>query len=206
MRMTLKSKNVTPYGGQFQLNDPAHGIVGFGTDFNMLYTNCRLWRKANGWGIGLHFEDELEQAVCAKYPAACTHAFDDGLPVRRGRLQDTIVARGTKVMIAHWLNHAQVVTQDEANARAAVCAKCPWKTEINYSCGGPCGEIVGIISMTADKSTTPDVGNTSCGICGCFLRTAVWLPLSVQCNGLTSDMIAEFNQIRASDYPCWKKC
>jgi hypothetical protein len=201
MKMRILAKDLV---GHFSLNLPAQGIVGTGTTFEMLYNNCVKWRKANAMPVGLGFEDELEQAVCQKYPTAC-HIDTTDLPQPKGTLSAGDVLRGSKVMIAHWVKGSPLVTQEEANARAAVCSKCPWRTEVRYSCGAPCGELVSFAAGVGAKQTDPALGDWSCGICHCFLKAAVWLPLDTQCVGVDAHLRAEFKQVR-TQVPCWKKC
>lgn len=208
MKMLLRSKHQIPYGSHFKLNLPEKGIVGLGSDFDALYRSCVTWRKANGWAIGLNFENELEAEVCAKHPHECVMDTSN-LPKPKGVIDSSTIARGSATMFevlkARLKGDLQLVSQDEANARAATCDKCPWKVTMRYGCGGPCGAIVDIITATASKETNPPMGSYACGICQCFLRAAVWLDLDVQCSSLEQAIKDEFKQVQ-TEYPCWKKC
>jgi hypothetical protein len=206
MKMRLKNQFQTPHGSHFRLNLPAQGMVGFGSDFPALVSSCKTWRKANAWPIGLGFEDELETVVCQHYGHEC-RMDTTNLPQPKGVMHGDTIARGSRTLLAiikaRVTGTFQLVSQDEANARAAVCNKCPWKVTMKYSCGGACGEILELITATADKETTPPMGEYACGICQCFLKAAVWTPLDLQLTSLEQSVKDEFQQVKA-EYPCWK--
>lgn len=205
MKMLLRSKFHVPYGSHFRLDLPKQGMVGIGSDFAQLLTSCSAWRKANGLPVGLHFEDELETEVCRHYPNECTMDTTN-LPQPKGTIDGSVIASGSRVLLEHILNGRQLVSQEEANQRAAICMKCPWRVSMRHGCGGPCGAIVAIISATASKDTVPPLGNYSCGICRCFLKAAAFLPLEVQCVGIDAQTKAEFSQVQVAYPECWKRC
>lgn len=196
----LHNANRIPYGGAYVINLPEQGMVGYGMNFPALLKSIKEWRRANSWPVGLEFEAEVENVICRKYPDEC----DEGIisKPRKTKLSLATVLRGTKVLLAFKLAGSPYVSQDEANARAAICSACAFNQEYAKPCGGNCGGLKEVVSAIVGNQHTPyDDQLKSCGICGCVSRAHIWLPLSFLEKGLTSDMKQSFNAVEH----CWKK-
>lgn len=203
LKAVLKNKGTIPYGSRYVLNIPEKGIVAFGTNFEMLLTNAKAYRRANGIPVGLGFEDEVEREVCAAYPAECIET-DSRIPDRQRRYTFTDVIAGTKAMIAFKLAGSPLVDQAEANRRAAICAKCPNNVSFVSGCNHFCGELKDIVLDLIGVKTTPhDVNLHSCAICGCYAQASVWVELGVQVQGLTDIQKLQF-QTAKEQHGCWK--
>ena len=190
-----------PYGAKYSLNLPERGMVGEGYNFDTLSVSVKLYRKANAIPVGLAFEDELEQAVCEKYPQECS-TYDPTIPVRK-RLKFGDVLRGTMVMVSHKLAGSPLVDQAEANARAKTCSTCIYNIQFPMPCSGICAQLKSIVNNAVGNRSTPyDSENRSCGICGCHTSAAVHLPLEIQCIGVTTEQRAQFARVEH----CWKQC
>lgn len=203
MKPVLKFKGTVPYGGQFVLNLPDRGMIGMGTNFDMLLTNLKKYRRANAIPVGLDFENEVEREVCAAYPAECreTSAL---IPDRERRYSFEDVIQGTKAMIAFKVAGSPLVDQAEANRRAAICSKCPNNVSFVLPCGGSCGELNEIVkAIVGGKSTPSDAQLRSCAICSCQLASSVWVELSVQWNVLSEERKSQFRTAR-DQIGCWK--
>jgi hypothetical protein len=202
LKPRLRARGGIPYGGEFKLNLPDLGFVGSGTTFDMLMTNIRKWRFANGLANGLGLEEEVERELCKLYPAECVET-DSRVP-QRETLDVSAVIQGTKVMARHKLSGLPLVSQEEADRRAAVCVRCPSNMDFRKPCAGICGELKDLVMSMVGHRTTPHGERLkSCQICACFISAAVWLPLDVQLADLTEEQKAQF-QFASDTVGCWK--
>ncbi len=199
----LKFKSGVPHGGMFVLKLPDRGLVGKATSFSGLCREVRLWRKANGFPIGLGLTDEIEQAVCQAYPDEC-HIEDNRIPDRSRRYSLSHVMQGTMTMIRHKLAGSQLVDSSEAERRAAICRNCPNNVSFSKPCSGTCAELKALVNaIVGSRMTKYDEDLKSCQICGCFLSASVWVPLEVQMPSLTEQQKAQF-EYAAQTVGCWK--
>lgn len=202
MKLRLKNKGIIPYGGTFRYVDPHSGMEFRNYQFDGLVSKIRAHRQANGFPIGLEFEQEVENQVCQNHPDEC-EAFDPRIP-RRRRLALSDVLRGTGVMMQHKLAGSPLESREVAEARARTCLKCQWNTDFDRPCStGICGELKALVSSVINhQGTQYDRDLKSCNICGCFIQASIWLPLDIQCRGVTEDMKEAFKAVPA----CWKVC
>lgn len=202
MKWKLKAPGQVPYGAQYMLDLPERGMVGTGTVFDMLETRVRLWRKANGWPMGLGLSEEIEQCVCEKYPAEC-EADDTLLPIRRRLTLDDVI-RGTKVILAMKLHPDPLVPKAEAERRGAICEKCPLAIQFPKPCGGLCGELKTIVdSVIGGYDTRFDTDYRSCSVCSCYFSSQIRIKYELLDKGLTDQMRGEFRMANEA-YNCWK--
>lgn len=203
MKPALKSKGTIPYGSWYALNLPEKGMVGGGTNFEMLLTNIKAYRRANAIPIGLGLEDEVEREVCLAYPSECVET-DARIPDRQRRYTFTDVIAGTKAMITFKLSGSPLVDQEEANQRASICKSCPNNVSFVSGCNHFCGELKDIVlALIGGKATPDDVNLHSCAICGCYIQASVWVDLGVQVKGLTDLQKLQF-QTAKDQHGCWK--
>lgn len=194
---------MVPFGGVFNLNDTARGMVGFGSNFDQLVNNIGQWRRANGVPIGLGFIDEVEDAVCRQYPNEC-HQTHPQLPNPEQRLNWRDVLHGTVVMVKQKLSGTPLVSDAEAERRAAICVGCKFNQHITYGCTGGCPELNNVIAaIVGAKRTSADDKLRGCGICHCSLRSAVYVDLSIQQSVLTKEQIDKFKVAKEIN-GCWK--
>jgi hypothetical protein len=200
----IKSGLGVPYGGIYLLDLPEKGMVGSGTDFGMLLDRIREWRRANGVPIGLGFEEEVEREICPRYPDMC-YETDVRVPKLGGRLGLGDIVSGTKNLLRFKIAGSPLVSQEEANRRAAICAKCPWNTDFQMPCGGGCGALKGLAQQFIGNQTTPYDNNLkSCSICHCYNSVAVWLPVGIQWQTLNDEQKLQFEFAAESSMGCWK--
>ena len=127
-------------------------------------------------------------------------------PFRPHRISLSDVIRGTQVMAAFKLAGSPLVDQVEANRRAALCVNCPLNMSFSLPCGGVCSELKRLVtSMVGQSKTKYDERLHACCICHCFLHAAVWLPLEIQCLGVTDEMKEHFKALLPT-IDCWKQC
>lgn len=203
----LKHVQAIPIGGSFTLNLPDKGIVGYGLNFQRLVRSVTEYRHANAIPCGLGLNDEIERAVCEQYPLEC-HEADPAIPKRQTRMSYREMLHGTQVMLQHKLQGSPLVPLEEAERRAAICAVCPYNTEVQLPCGGKCGALKALVAAwIGTRHTQYDSRLKSCGICKCYLEASVHVPLEIQCVGVDEDQRAQFKYVREVEKrACWKQC
>lgn len=105
------------------------------------------------------------------------------------------------VAARHIESGGEMVPQEEAERRAAICVGCPKNVPISGMCASCKVAEVGswIYRIIRGAHTSQDHSLMSCGICGCDTRLAVWSPLSVQRDDrFTADDFLTANR------NCWK--
>lgn len=199
MEMCISRKSEPPYGGQWELNRPDLGLVGKGYIFDVLVDRCRKWRVANGVPIGLGFAAEVERECCRQKPDHC-QPCNVKLHPRRLTFQDLLT--GTSSMLSFMAAGSPLVSAAEAERRAGICAKCPFNVEYSTPCGGICSSLKNLVkSIIGNAATSRDADLRSCYICGCFLRSSVWVPVDLQLKPLSEKQ----RQTLAAVPHCWKK-
>jgi hypothetical protein len=200
VKLALKAWNGVPYGGGYRVKDPLSGVEIFGVTFNMWIQRMRDQRKANGFPIGIEFEQEMEQLVCAHYPQECENIDIDKIRTRSLGLHDIMV--GTTVMAKFVVSGMRVVPQEEAERRAGICLNCPHNARFAKPCNGVCAELAALVrTIVGQHGTSKDTGLHACMICACFLPAAVYLPLTTQIPPLSDGQKAQFESVPN----CWKK-
>jgi hypothetical protein len=203
VRTRLVSKGRIPYGGMWTPKDPLTGDVIRAVTFEQLVAKAAAARRANGLHIGSEFEDEVEQWCCEAHPDECQDV-DPERP-RRKRLTLDDVVRGAKVLLSFKLGGSRLVDRAEAERRAKICARCSLNTGYQRPCAA-CHELTNIVrSITGGETTSVDDRLHVCHVCGCELKSAVWLELSDQCKGVTPSMAREFSYMHDA-IGCWKQC
>lgn len=202
MMKKLKARSRVPYGGEFVTKDRLTGIEFRGTTFEMVFNRVVASRKANGLPMGLDFATEVEGWLCEDHPSECDER-NPAIPRKPRELGMADVLNGTKVMLAHFLGGSKVVSPEEAERRADICAGCRYNVPFRTPCGGICTELLAIVErVIKGRGTSKDASLQSCFICGCVLRAAVWTEIPIQCKGVDENMKKQF----ASVPNCWKQC
>jgi hypothetical protein len=193
----LKSHSLVPYGGKFAWFDPISRVTVSAHNFSRLLDKVRDERLANSLPFTTALSQQIENDLCSAYPSEC-HSINPSIPPR-ARLRFADVVAGTKAMGNHLLNHKQLVPPTTALARATECSTCPYNIPFSKPCA-LCPDLRNVVkTLTGSLSTPIDPKLHSCSICGCFLQSAVWLPLQVQRSVLSSQQIDHFSIVG-----CWK--
>lgn len=205
MRPRLMSRVLMPHGGMFHIEDPLTKYPLEGTTFGMLYDRAVSYRRSNSIPIGLDYEDEIECKVCERYPDECEISKRGlGIPLVAPGLYD--VVRGSMVMINHKAHESQLVDQAEAERRAAICSKCPFKAQMTLPCARCLSALENVVlAITGAHHTQYDERLAACGVCKCYISASVWLPLETQCVGVSDEMRERFAFAKES-FNCWKNC
>lgn len=199
----LKARHSVPYGGSYSLSMPEKGMVGFGTAFDGLVRSCKEWRKANGFPIGLGYDEELEVEVCRKYPAECVET-DSRVPPTQIRYGVDTVLQGTRVLARFNLEGRPFVEREEAERRAKICSGCSWNLDHQRPCGGGCGGIKELVlSIVGSQGTSQDHNLRVCSVCKCWNAAAVWIPMSILAKDLDQEQENQF-LFAFEQMGCWR--
>jgi hypothetical protein len=197
--MCITAKSSPPYGGEWILNRSDVGIVGQGYIFEVLVKNCMEWRLANGLPVGIGFEYEVERTCCEQYPDECQ---PKDVSKRPRTLTYHDVLTGTATMFSFMAAGRPLENAATAEARASICAVCPNNVQFSTPCGGICGTLKKMVqSIVGSAGTSKDHQLKSCYICGCYIQSAVWLPLELQLKPLSDEQRSSLASVRG----CWKR-
>lgn len=197
--MKMRLKYLT---GNFKYQEPMSGQWFFVTRYDLLLKKLYRMYQQNGWPVGLSFEQEIEQQLCQNHPELCES--DSPKLRRRRRLTWGDLMRGTRVLLSFKLAGSPIVEPEEADRRAALCAKCPANCQFDKPCGGICGELADMVRAAVGSRRTKSHDQLkACGICHCLLEAAVQIPLEHQCKGVTPEMKTDFAELGEN---CWKQC
>lgn len=192
--MFLKTKDTVPPGG-FIYRQPETGHLMKGTTFRELLAKVATHRNNNRIETTSRLSDEIEQAICARLSPEDQHAHcKDGLPSRK-TISWREVDRFLGTMAAWAQGGLKLVSQEEAERRAAICEKCP----LNIGLHG-CGMCRMALNEAREKilkrGTSHDSSLKACGVCGCDNKLQVHVPLNV----------LKSRQQEGLSYPdfCWK--
>lgn len=173
--LAWKNKNAIPLGG-FRFFQPETETLITAPHWNALVNSVRQHREANELPIDPGLEHEIEMFMCSELPDGCREVPDP--PKAQITIGGAITF--TKILAEVFLRGNPRVDLDEANRRAAICAKCPDNVEAT-GCK-PCHSrnIKKLVERLSGTETTKhDKMLQSCRHCGCFNRVQVWFPLDV---------------------------
>ena len=138
-------------------------------------------RARHGGDLDAGWELRLQDEICAndEYKSLCLEVEDVESTVENvkhiGR-QD--VQQFFQVVKRFIEDGGKLESQDEAERRAAICAKCPRNVPIR-GCMGCSGLIPKLLKVTKGASTSLDQELKGCSVCGCQLKAKVHLPTAV---------------------------
>jgi hypothetical protein len=148
-----------------------------GGDWVDLVKNCHMLIIRLGKIPPINLPQQVEDLLCARL-AGNTNC----VPCSRGKqtLGFREIARWVRAMY-HFAkeNKFELVSQEVAEQRAEICAKCPLQISTS-GCWG-CKGIAGMLPAIAGARKTPfDQQLKACGVCGCYNAVSVHLPLETQ--------------------------
>lgn len=129
-------------------------------------------RKATGGDLEIGWAERLDDELCQEHPNY--PCVEEGPPSERrltlSDLKNFLHAASTFID-----SGASFVPQEEAESRAAICARCPLNVPVT-GCFGCAGIANAAMDFIAQRKTEQDDKLQSCQICGCFMRVKVWMP------------------------------
>jgi|APGre2960657404_1045060.scaffolds.fasta_scaffold02990_3 hypothetical protein len=140
--------------------------------------------------LGLTFDNEWAtygNCCCLALPTslrdeACAK-ISDATPevLRRKYLNSASTVMRFLATVVSWWKSDEVVTQEKADARGAVCAKCPHNlAPIGTECGKCNGNAAAIATkifqFIGKRKTASDHLLDTCSLCSCSLKLMCWTP------------------------------
>lgn len=190
----IKDPNKTPPGGYFEYVQPESNLLFRHHSRMWLAHEVKAHRQAMGYPVGPNFEVEIDEGVCKRQPHICIDENERNFRQRQ-RLGWAEVVDGTETLFRHFVAGSPLVSQEEAESRARVCAGCQYNVSFKKPCGGLCGQLATLVNKVVGARLVSNAGAiNSCALCGCYLNAAVWLPI-------------EFQRVNGGEYPswCWKQ-
>lgn len=170
----LRDLTISPPGG-FSYYQKETGYNVTGITWRQLLDRVAQHRRNNNLPIGEDFGNEIEQAICDRLSIESQLDYCDmGARIPKSVAWQQIEGF-LKFVGAHILARGALVTQEEAERRAAICARCPLNMGL-HGCA-VCRSTVEVFRQTIlERSTQQDAVLQACGICGCELKTMVHVP------------------------------
>lgn len=142
-------------------------------DFGQFLRMVREHRRATGGDLDIGWEERLQHELCQEHPEY--RCMEEGKPA------DRTLTLGDVKQFLHTASNfidqgGQFVTQQEADRRALICTRCPLNQHVS-GCFGCAGIADAAMNFIAQRKTANHDDLQSCGICGCFLRVKVWMPV-----------------------------
>lgn len=203
IEFTIPDLNRTPPGGyEWTVAETGHTIAHY---------NWKAFREmveshylANGIELKQDWENYIIDEMCKKKGPIWRKNCKRGIP-RSGKLSLGAMLSFLRTM-GNWaksLAQGQdpFVSQEEADRRSAICATCPHNIPITLGCGSCMAQISsGLQSILGGKTVKHGKECGSCGLCGCVINAAVWIPLEPQQSALNEETKEKF---RNAPW-CWK--
>jgi hypothetical protein len=136
-------------------------------------------RVANGIPIKPGWEIAAEDFACRGMPPGVCHETDPRFGWLSGAaMRFEAVLEGTRILGSWMASGRPMVSQEQADARSAVCAGCTHNVDPAgcQTCAWPA--LTNLVAGILGKHTSRHHENLkSCASCGCNLKVKVWVPL-----------------------------
>lgn len=133
----------------------------------------------NKYNISNKFIDkQIQTQICENIdPSLCEYTNAIKIGYRKNfNISDV---KSFLAAVTNTLKEGGVVSQEEANRRAKICARCPLNKSIGgcYGCGGIANSV---FSLIGKRKHGLEGRLKQCKACGCYLDAKVWVPLNAQ--------------------------
>lgn len=204
--LRLKYPNETPPGYWRFPRHPEIPLTGDpnefipGGDIQDLTTKVHNFRVVNRLPLG-DPQSEIEDWICRNTGAQC-------VPARAITFKPGVMAKGQMVArflsaMAQWMAQGGHVPQEEAEARAELCAGCPWNAHIDdITCFGCFGLTEKVIKILGGRKTRMDESLRFCALCGCSNAVSAFVPMEILAR---AHKLEEFPIDIGNGTPCWKR-
>jgi hypothetical protein len=148
-----------------------------GGDWHNLVRNCEKLTTSLGGVPAPDFSFQVEDTLCQRLAGdtACKPCSQVSQTISFNSIVRWVTAMYN--FVAN--NRFELVEQDEAERRAAICASCPYQVS-TAGCWG-CKGIAGMLPAIAGaRKTSYDAQLQACNVCGCYNAVSVHLPVNVQ--------------------------
>jgi len=136
-------------------------------------------------------DQEIQQQMCERFGPDKVKMYceGDGVTVEGVNLGWRDILQGTKVLGAFVLAGRPLVSQVEADRRAAICSGCSRNVGFGKPCGGLCGELQEAVeAIVGHQTTVYDDKLEACAVCKCSLKSKVWVPMEFVNIGITDEI------------------
>lgn len=177
-KLRLKHLNTVPSGG-WRYEQPETGEVIRSENYVHLIRDVIVHRQRNNIPVAT-VEDDIHTYLCnvlgpdwCQYKMKSTTQYATEKKYTIYDVQDFVSA------VTQTIKSGGVVSQQEAERRARICAQCPLNKTIAgcYGCKGIANAVMSLIGARAHGQ---EGKLRQCGGCGCFLDAKVWVPLDAQ--------------------------
>lgn len=192
--MKLRSLDVGPPGNwRYRQEETGHWMTGI--TFGSLIKKVAQHRQNNKLPMG-DVAKEIEEQICERMEAADQLANCDSGTRYASSVGWQQVEAFLKTAGAYVASGGALVSQSEAERRAAICAQCPLNVGM-HGCSICRATIEVFRSSILKRSTEKDKDLRACGVCGCENKAQVHLPLAT--------LRAGTGELDYSPNPqCWK--
>lgn len=197
----LPTRKVTP-PGEFDYTQPETGGHFHSHDWVAFSRAVRDHRLANHIPISPQWEEELVDQMCRDNPKWPCRRIDAARHKRKGF--SFAAAMGFLNFLKSWVlkHQGQYVSQEEAERRAAICARCDFNKPMSHGCGGCMTALLRAIStLKGGRKTSKDSELNACQICSCSNAVQVWMPIEPLVEAAPQDVRQTLSNISW----CWKK-
>lgn len=186
---------ITPPGG-WRFTDPTTGFTSVGITFQQLVQRVAVLRQNNNITTVGSLSEEIEEAICNAMPPEDQAVWCDmGMRPPPQSVDWQQVQQFLNTAKEFVKEGAPLVTQDEAERRAAICVTCPYNVVMS-GCATCRVAVAALRDHILKVSTSKDEQLQSCGVCGCDNRTQAHIPLEILKAG-------EPRPLRFPEW-CWK--
>lgn len=196
--LRLSKKDVTPPGG-WHYREPDGTFFKAGTfgDLLRVVTEDRVAKMLPVENIASEVEEWICRETNAKCKVVAPASIQGPVEIEAGdawRFMKTAAA---------WIKKRGVVSQEEADRRAEICAGCRYQGEPPVNCWG-CSQLFALIhEAIGERRTRFDEQLRFCSVCKCNNKIQAWTPLDVlRAYGPSEPFRGLDTDGRGT--PCWK--
>lgn len=194
--LKLNRRDEVPPGGfRYLVEETMTWITG--AHYDDWHKNIKKHYAGNNLIPPPDLEKKMEDFLCRILPpGSCNH----DPPSRTHRLTMAGMISGTKTLLNFVANGRKKVSQDEADRRSEICARCCYnqKPDGCHSCA--ISELYGVVNaVVGAKKTRYSEHLQGCTLCSCSLKAKVWLELDLLQSHTSEDINNELPEW------CWLK-
>jgi hypothetical protein len=173
LQKLAKNDSVPPKGYRFTVPETGYKIEKKYT-LNDLFFEVEKHYKDNNIPLPDNWRDLVEDQLCRQLPEGWCQ-YTDGKPAEGATsfLSFDNIMKGLKSLSSIAANAVSgndvFVSQEEADSRAAICARCYYNQKSGFcmGCGGARVILDMVASIKGSRTTYVDYALDNCGICGC---------------------------------------
>lgn len=180
-RLHFKSKATVP-PGRFNYLHTETGHISSSHSYDQWLGKIASHREANN--LPPITPEDAEHQNCMRLAPATARSFcnagDGDFTTEAVQLKFADIMRGTRTIAAFKLAGSPLVSNEEAERRAAICRLCEWNTPYASPCGTTCAELTSLVeTLVGGEKTSYDEDLRACAICHCSLKAKIHIPLEI---------------------------